>query len=63
MSGCHRGEEFIKYPRDNSWYILAKNVADFFPYPKNLPEVKLKGLVLMALSEEILRHHSINCVL
>lgn len=34
--------------------ILAKHVTTFCPYPKNLPEVKLKNNELRFLAEAIL---------
>lgn len=32
-SNVSEEKNVIKYPRDNSWYILAKNVAEFFSLP------------------------------
>ena len=45
----------------HSYDILAKNLATFCTYPKNLPEVKLNGFGLMPLAEEISRYPNIDC--
>lgn len=52
-----------KCPRDHSCDVLAKNVAAFCPFPKNLLEAKLKSFRLMALTERILRQPSTNSVI
>lgn len=49
------GKNISNCPRDHSCAILAKNMAAFCPYPKNLPEAKLKSSGLMALAEVIVR--------
>ena len=46
---------FQELPGDHPYHILAKNLAAFFPCPKNLPEAKLKSFGLVALAEEISR--------
>ena len=40
-------ENISKWPGDDSWDILAQNVAAFRPCPRNLPEAKLKSFGLM----------------
>ena len=41
-------ENINKWPRDNSYNILVKNVAAFCPCLKNLPEAKVKRLRLVS---------------
>ena len=40
-------KNIIQWCRDHSCDILSKNVIDFCPCPKNLPEAKLKSFGLM----------------
>jgi hypothetical protein len=40
-------------PRDYFCGILVKNVANFWPCLKNLPEAKVKSLRLIALTKEV----------
>ena len=37
--------------------FLIKNIASFYPYPKNMPEAKLKRFIfiLIALTKEVLK--------
>lgn len=37
------GENISKWPGDHSCDILAKDVATFYPFPKNRPEAKLQS--------------------
>lgn len=37
------GENISKRPGDQSCDVLAKNVATFYPFPKNRPEAKLQS--------------------
>ena len=42
-------EDISRWPRDHSFNILVKNMAAFYPFPKSLPEAKLKNYGLTAL--------------
>lgn len=42
MEAQKEGKNISKWAIDHSYGILTKNVAAFNPYPKNLPETKLK---------------------
>lgn len=52
-----------KWPRDLSGAILAKNVAAFSPFHKNLPVAKLDHFVLMTLAEEVSKQPNTDCVI
>jgi hypothetical protein len=61
-----RGSEeknFNMLPRDCSCDILVKNVAAFCPCLKNLPKVKVKRFILIALTKEVSEMPSIDFVL
>lgn len=46
-------EENVRKWLRNCCDILVKNLTAFCPYPKHLPEAKLKSFKLMVLVEEI----------
>jgi hypothetical protein len=46
-------ENFNMWPRDCLCGILVKNVANFSPCLKSLPEAKVKRLRLIALTKEV----------
>lgn len=48
------------WPRDHACVILAKNVAAFYPCPKNLLEAKFKSHELISVTEEISRQPKID---
>ena len=52
---------FSVLPRDHS-YTLVKNVADFCPCLKSLPEAKVKNFGLVLLAEDISKQPSIDSV-
>jgi hypothetical protein len=39
------------WPKNCFYDILMKNVAAFCPFLKNLPEAKVKGFILIALTK------------
>lgn len=48
------------WDRDFSFSTLVKNVADLCPYPKNMPEAKLKCIEFNSLAKEISRQTNID---
>jgi hypothetical protein len=47
-------ENYNIWPSDWFCGILVKNVAVFCPCLKSLPEAKVKGFILIALTKEVL---------
>ena len=54
--------DISNFGRDHSYDSLAKSVASFCPYPKNLLEDKLETNGLISLVEEISRQINIGSV-
>jgi hypothetical protein len=56
-------QNFRMWPRDSFCIILVKNVAVFCLCLKSLPEAKVKGFILIALTKEVSKKPSRDFVL
>lgn len=65
FKGIQRGTIFLSTAKDLScdYYFFRKNIASFYPCPKNLPEAKLKSNGLIYLVVEISREPNIESVM
>jgi hypothetical protein len=55
-------ENFNMWPRDCFCGILVKNMANFCPCLRSLPEAKVKRLRLISLTKEVLKQQGVNSV-
>jgi hypothetical protein len=58
----HRTTRTLPGNLGDSHYVLAKNLAEFFPSPENLSEAGFKGDRLLCLVEGIFRQDSLQAL-